>query len=105
MAGLTTTESVLVDLYALRAWHFRASLDRDRSPEMRRWHRSQVDAVNKRLAGMSQTVRDQVKLGLLTVLAEQYRKQLQERAKSLAPFAWEKFCAAARKQIDDHELR
>lgn len=99
MAGLTTTESVIVDLVALGNWHFHASMDRNRSPEMRRWHRSQVRHINKKLSERSAHPRDAVKLGLITVMAQKYREQLHTRAGQLAPFAWGKFCEAATKKL------
>jgi hypothetical protein len=99
MAGLTSTESIIVDLVALRNWHFKAWMDKNRSPEMRRWHRSQVKAISRKLSALPQHTRDVIKIALIEVMADKYREQLHKQAGRLAPFAWEKFCEAARKQL------
>lgn len=99
MARLTSTESTIIDLVALRNWHFKASVDGDRAPEMRRWHRSQVKHISKKLDERWKRPRDLVKLALIEFLAEEFREQLHARAGALAPFAWEKFCEATRKQL------
>lgn len=99
MARLTSTESTIVDLVALRNYHFQASVDSDRAPDMRRWHRSQVRHISKKLDERWKRPRDLVKLALIEFLAQEFRAQLHARAGALAPFAWEKFCEATRKEL------
>lgn len=50
METLSSTEKTNVDLIALRAWHWKASQDVERQPEIRRWHRNQVKYISVRLS-------------------------------------------------------
>jgi hypothetical protein len=99
MATLTSTESTIVDLVALKNWHFQASLDKKREPSTRRWHRSQVRAITTRLEGIKGRTQNQTKIAFINFLALEYRKKLHARAGQVAPFAWERLCKAARKRI------
>jgi hypothetical protein len=105
MAGLTSTDEVFIDLVAMRNWHFKASMDRARPPELRRWHRSQVDAISKRLGKHPKSTHDLVKLALIEVLGDVYRKKLFETAGRLAPFNWSRFCDAARAALGKKPIR
>ena len=99
MARLTTTEGAYIDLVAMRKWHLRASLDSERAPDIRRWHRSQVDWITKRLFGEKNSERTRLKMALIEILSDAYRTRLHQQAGQLAPFAWGKFCEEARKEI------
>lgn len=99
MARLSSTESTIVDLVALRNWHFKASMDSGRTPEMRRWHRSQVKHISRKLDRTGWHTRNVMKVAFIEFLAGKYRERLHSAAGKLAPFAWEKFCEAAKREL------
>ena len=96
---LSSTERTEIDLVAMRAWHFRASLDRERAPDMRKWHRSQMDWITQRLYGERHAQRTMLKVALIEVLADGFRTQLHERMRARRPWEWSELCAAAKKAI------
>jgi hypothetical protein len=91
---MLSTEAVTVDLIALRNWHFHCSLDPARTPEMRRWHRGQTTAINRRIPRTGPGSLNLVKVVLIEMLATQARKGLHVAVKSGSPFDWKKFCDA-----------
>lgn len=103
MEKLTSTEKVIIDLVALRAWHFRASMDTGRDAKMRRWHRSQVEAISRKIPRRKPEAWSPFKLAMIEILADQYRKKLLHRSGALGPFNWKKFCAAAQASLRGEE--
>lgn len=97
--GLSGTEKTTVDLVALRAWHWKASMDPERQPEIRRWHRGQVKAISVRLSHRGHREAEAGPNALIEMLTE---KNVEETyhcvAKALAG-DWQKLCELTREAI------
>lgn len=83
----------------MRNWHFQASLDVERQPEIRRWHRRQVAFINQRLAGQSGPKMPLMKVAMIEFLAGLYRESLLTAADHPEPFNWEKRCQEAMEEV------
>lgn len=100
---LPSTEATKVDLIALRNWHFKASMDIDRQPEMRRWHRRQADIINRKLHAQAGPKVALIKVAMIEFLAEAYRDKLHAKAQFSTSWDWEEECRLAKIAIAKHE--
>ena len=116
MEILSSTEAVTIDLVAMRNWHFQASLDKNRSAAMRRWHRTQYSAVDRKIPRKGPGSLTPVKMALVEFLSERYRKLTLKRTKDLLEetplrqeaalgFEWRQFVEAAQKRIENASHR
>jgi hypothetical protein len=102
---LSTTEAVSIDLVALRNWHFHCSLDKDRSPEMRRWHRGQVRIINAKIPRKGPGSLTLVKVCLIELLAGQARRATHAAVRCHQPFDWKSLCEAVLAGLEKAEPR
>lgn len=100
----TSTQGHYIDLIALRAWHWKASMDTDRTKEMRVWHRDQTEHITRRMQAKGLGPSEPVKVALIELMASKHRAELFRHAGNLAPFTWEKFCKAALDEIKKDSL-
>lgn len=91
---LSTTEDVSIDLVAMRNWHFHASMDKQRSPEMRRFHRRAFLGLDRRIPRKGPGSLTLVKVCLIELLAGQARRATHSAVQAGGPFDWKKLCEA-----------
>lgn len=102
---LSSTESVSIDLVAMRNWHFHASMDKQRSPEMRRFHRRAFLDLDKRIPRKGPGSLPLVKVCLIELLAGQARRATHSAVQAGGPFDWKKLCEAVLAGLEkgDHD--
>ncbi len=66
---------------------------------MRRWHRSQVTAINKRLPRKGPGSLNLVKVALIEHLANHARRSVHSAVKLSGPFDWKHYCEAVMKEL------
>lgn len=99
MDKLTSTEKTSIDLIALRAFHWKASMDPDREPVMRRWHRGQVKHISVRLS-----VRDGGRLtadthALIEMMVDENAEATYHEVGKVFAGDWQKLCELSRSAI------
>lgn len=113
---LSTTEATTIDLVSLRNWHFQASMDKGRSPQMRRWHRGQAQIIGRKIPHHGPGSLSPMKVALVEFLSVRYRKVVEARAcrlfaqseavqETALAFEWQQYCRAQAKRIVDASLR
>lgn len=102
---LPSTEATKIDLVALRNWHFKASMDADRQPEMRRWHRRQADIISRKLAAQGGVQLPLAKIAMIEILADCYRSSVMRHCKSSEPWDWKLAVLKAQAEIERHGFR
>lgn len=95
-----STEGVKIDLIAMRNWHFKASIDPDRQPEMRRWHRRQWVAINIKYGLQPGPKIPVEKVAMVEMLTDSYRGQLHAKCQSDEPWDWKLKCLEAAVEIE-----
>lgn len=100
---LPSTDSTQVDLVALRNWHFLASMDKDRQPEMRRWHAKQSKIIGWKLAQLKGPSMHLAKIALVEFLSDAYRANLHAAAARPESWEWESLCSLARERIKQQD--
>lgn len=99
MERLTSTEKTTVDLIALRAWHWKASMDPEREPEIRRWHRQQVKHISLRISRRGEALTDAEALPLVEMLTEANTEELYLNVAKAYAGDWTKLCELTREAI------
>jgi hypothetical protein len=99
MERLTSTEKTTVDLIALRAFHWKASMDPDRDPAIRRWHRQQVKHISLRISRRGEVLTDDDALPLVEMLTEKHAEELYTNVAKAYAGDWEALCALTREAI------
>lgn len=80
MTTLTSTESIIVDLVALRNWHWHASMDSQRDSKMRKWHRRQAEIIGRKIPTPGRNSISTTKLALIEFLADRHRRITHQEA-------------------------
>lgn len=96
---LSTTESHVVDLIALRAWHWAASCDPTRDHEMRTWHRKQTKYITMRLSAQNRGRVSTEVLAVTELCTESARELVQKEMREVCAGDWEANCRLAREAI------
>ena len=102
---ISTTEAVAVDYIAMRAWHFRCSIDKARPPEMRRWHRNVVASLSLKLSKLPKPGLLPMKIAVIEILTDTYRNELQRSSGNYSAFDWQKFCSSAITSLTTGEIK
>jgi len=99
MERLTSTEKTTVDLIAMRAWHWKASIDPERDPGIRRWHRSQVKHISLRISRRGIALTDSEALPLVEMSTEKATEELYHNVAKAYAGDWAKLCEMTREAI------
>lgn len=96
---LSSSEAHTVDLAALRAWHWRASMDPNRDHEMRAWHRDQCKWITMRMSAHSSSKKAIEFVALAELLTNDAYEQVHREMNLVCAGDWEKNCQLAREAI------
>lgn len=99
MDRLTSTEKTTVDLIALRAFHWKASMDCERDPAIRRWHRQQVKHISLRISRRGEALGSDGQLALVEMMTEQYAENAYIHVARANAGDWELLCQLTREAI------
>lgn len=96
---LSSSEAHTVDLVAMRAWHWKASMDPKRDHEMRAWHRQQVHWINLRMSAHTDRKTTTEVMALVELMADEAHRHIHKEIGLVCAGDWEKNCQLAREAI------